>query len=548
MTKRRIPRRAEHDLGQQNLGLLRYLYRGDSGFVHLQSRPYDRWAEENSKPVPPTLVVGKRRYTGSFPLEIVHDFDSLLPEVRELLTSQLRPDGRASINTAYFPKPYVNQNDFYRLNAVWVDLDCRELEYDEALARLQRLVADKVLPPFSIIMDTGNGLHVFWLLRGDEKDLELPPRAHRRNRTLQADLNRALVARVQVAQPELQPDPSPISVTTHTRVPGSVNTRTNSPVVLTLNVTRKGLPPSYTMDWLRGFLNVPERDSTRRAPGARRPDGTPPDPKKLRGHVRRFEVLLEELELLRAARGGFSGADTRKPKKKRKRKYQLQSLKPVLPPGVPGNVEPEEQPIGDKVHADLPAGSASTSGRIHGHRRRAVYLLALCMKKLKHTPEDIYRAAAQLARECHPPLPQSEAVTAAKSGMTTRSTPPKNVTIAESLGVTLEEANALHLEKIRPDFEPLPVTAGRAKKRKQDGLAALRQLVQKYGPVLPFSHDSLRQELQARPGLNVSRGTIGHWLAEVGAQVAGHRGKYKQPSQQTDLADLLGGTGDGPVN
>ena len=547
MAKRRLPRRAGPDVGQQNLGLLRFLLRGETGFVHLMSTPGARYGDD-IEPSPVTMTIGKRRWRGAYPLEIVRNFDSLFPEVREHLTLQVRPDGRASINTAYFPKPNPNKEGFYRLNAVWLDLDCRELAYKEAFARVARLVADDVLPPFSIVTNTGNGLHVLWGLRGDEKEPELPPRAYRQNRTLQVDINRALVERVRAVQPELQPDPSPVHVTTHTRVPGSRNSRTNSQVVMTVNITSDGLPPYYTLDELREFLNVPVRESTRRAPGTRRPDGTPPDPKKLRGHVRRFEVLLEELEALRAHRGGFSGADTRKPKKKRKKKYQLQSLKPALPPGLPGNVEPEEQPRGDTTHATLPADSVSTSRGIHGHRRRAVYLLALCMKKLKHAPEDIYRAAAQLARECHPPLPQSEAVTAAKSGMTTRSTPPKNVTIAESLGVTLEEANALHLEKIRPDFEPLPVTAGRAKKRKQDGLAALRQLVQKYGPVLPFSHDSLRQELQARPGLNVSRGTIGHWLAEVGAQVAGHRGKYKQPSQQTDLADLLGGTGDGPVN
>ena len=386
MTKRRLPRRAGPDVGQQNLGLLRYLHRGDTGYVHLQSTPGYRY--DDDKPIPATLTIGKRRLRGSLPVEILHNFDSLLPEIREHLTGQLQPNGRASINTAYFPKPFVDSDDFYRLNAAWVDLDCRELEYDEAFARVARMVADKALPPFSMIMDTGNGLHVFWLLRGDEKAPELPPRAHRKNRTLQVDINRALVERVQAVQPELQPDSQPVHVTTHTRVPGSVNTRTNSPVVMTLNVTRDGLPPCYTLDWLRGFLNVPERESIRREPGARRPDGTPPDPKKLRGHVRRFEVLLEELELLRAARGGFSGADTRKPKKQRKRnKYQLKSLKPALSSGEPRNVEPAEQPSDDAPRAGLPAGSASTSGRIHGHRRHAVYLLALCMNCLLYTSD-----------------------------------------------------------------------------------------------------------------------------------------------------------------
>ena len=514
--------------------------------MHLMSTPGARYGDD-VEPSPVTMMIGKRRYRGAYPLEILRNFDSLLPEVREHLTLQLRPDGRASINTAYFPKPNPNKEGFYRLNAVWLDLDCRELEYKKAFARVACLVADDVLPPFSIVTDTGNGLHVFWLLWGDEKEPDSPPRAHRQNRTLQVDINRALVERVRAVQPELRPDPSPVHVTTHTRVPGSLNSRRNSQVVMTVNITSDGLPPYYTLDELRESLNVPVRESTRRAPGARRPDGTPPDPIKLRAHQRRFEVLLHELEALRSHRGGFSGGDARKPKPKKRKRLHLNSLNHALAAGVPRTVEPEEQPSGDTAHATLPAGSVSTSGRIHGHRRHAVYLMATFMKKLKRAPEDIYRAAEQLARGCRPPLPQSEAIAAAKSGMAPRGKPPRNTTIAELLGVTVEEANFLGLVSIKPHFESKAATSAGMKGRKLMGLAVLQQLVQKYGPTLPYSFESLQQELQTQHGLNVSRGTIGHWLAEVGAQVAQHRGKYKQPSQQTDLL-ALPGSDDGPVN
>ena len=485
MTKRRLPRQKP----KQDLSLLALLHRGDTGYVHLQSQPGARYGIEDSRPVPATLTYRNHRYEGSIPVEILHAWHSLLPEIREHLMGQVLVDGRASVHTVYRPKRWPTKDDYQRLNAAMLDLDCRELEYEEAFARVARLVADKVLPPFSIVTNTGNGLHVFWLLRGDENRPDMPPRAGSRNRTVLVDLNRALVERVRAVQPELQPDEQPLYVTTHTRVPGSVNTRTNSTVVMTLNLTREGLPPFYTLDGLREFLNVPVRESSRRA-RAGRPDGTLPNPVKQRAHRARYEQLLLELELIGRSRNGFS----------------------------------------------------------EGHRRHAVYLLATFMHRSGYAAPAIYKAAEQLGSECRPRLDRSEAAAQAKSGMDPRRRPPRNTTIAEKLGVTLDEANDQNLQKIRPDFEALPATAGGTKGRKIMGVAVLQQLVQRHGPVLPFTYESLRLELQARHGLNPSRGTVQNWLAAAGAQVAGHRGKYKQPSQQTDLADLLGGTGDGPVN
>jgi hypothetical protein len=487
MAKRRLTRRQEVQPDLPDLGALKILHRAHDGFVHLQAYPLGRrFGQEGDPPVPVRVTIGNT-YTGSVPVSVLHEWATWLPQVRESLLRQLLIDGYAGVNTAYSPKPWPGSDDFRRLNAALVDCDCYDLEYEQAFARVAQLVADRHLPNFSLVMNTGHGLHVFWLLHGDDERPHLPPRSRARNRALLVDINRALIDRVTAAAPELRPDPGATAVTTHTRVPGSRNTRANATVAMTLNIGHDGTPPTYTLDDLRQFLQLPERVALAR-PRRQLGEGDEqrvPDERKVKGHRARWQGLLHELELLGRHRRGFE----------------------------------------------------------KGTRRKAVCYLATFMARLGHPEADVLRAAEQLGRECRPRMPESEARSQARSGMKRTRKFPRNTTIADDLRVDMAEADLLQLRKLRPDYEP-PSIAGRFQTRRDHAVYLFKQLIAQHGQRLPMTYEALHQHLVMN-GVQAARGSVQNWLRKAGGSVVQARGPYKQASKQQAI-DLDEGSSEPP--
>lgn len=484
MASKRLTRRQEVQPVLPDLGALKILHRARDGYVHLQAYPLGRrLGQEGDPPVPVRVTIGNTQtYTGTVPVSVLHEWATWLPQVREPLLRQLLIDGYAGVNTAYSPKPWPSSDDFRRLNAAMLDCDCYDLDYEQAFARVAQLVADRHLPTFSLVMNTGHGLHVFWLLHGDDERPDLPPRSYARNRALLVDINRAMVDRVTAAAPDLRPDPGAGAITTHTRVPGSHNSRANATVAMTLNIGHDGTPPSYTLDDLRRVLQLPERVALARprrqlgeGEGAQRQR----DERKVKGHRARWQGLLHELELLGRHRRGFE----------------------------------------------------------KGTRRAAIYFLATFMTRLGHPEADVLRAAEQLGRECRPRVPESEARSQARSGLKRTRKFPRNTTVAEALRVDLAEADLLQLRKLRPDYQP-PSVAGRFQTRRDHAVYLFKQLIAQHGPRLPMTYEALHQHLVMN-GVQAARGSVQNWLKLAGGSVVQARGPYKQPSQQQaiDLDD-----------
>lgn len=153
---------------------------------------------------------------------------------------QQAPCRANKVATASFmdvPNCYVSMNTFWRksnmpfwigrdephvkrLNAVYVDIDCYNLglSKDYVLMRLQDDHIDKTIPPPTFVVDSGQGLYLIWKLRNEDC------RALSRWRAVQEYLVHTLI--------ELGADKNCVDASRVLRVPGTINSKSNSHVTV----------------------------------------------------------------------------------------------------------------------------------------------------------------------------------------------------------------------------------------------------------------------------------------------------------------------------
>lgn len=445
----------------------RVFHPGTKGYVHMQYDPVGSTSIDIGVKVRNPVEVGpwpgsNRYYVGSIPTALFHQIETWIPELREQLLGQLEYDAELGINTLFRPKPYPTKHDYRQLGAVWVDCDCEDLDYFEAVEKVYALQAREIVPPISVIANTGRGIHVYWLLRGGEDDPELPPRGYARNCEMLVRLNREIVRRVKKTFSELEADVNAVWVTTHQRIAGSINTKTGAEVSYTVNVDDKGNPPRYTLGQLLEHFELEARPTEYAKTKA---SGRTKQPQKKSGWITRHAEPLAELQLLRGYRESLRGFG-------------------------------------------------------QGTRRHVCYYMATLMRACGYPRSEIEREVLAVATRCDPPLPRDEAVTSFRSAMARKGDPPANVTIAETLGVTVELAELLGLKKIRPDFQAKPTTrTGKETPNRESRHTFLRQLAETHGNPLPFSYDDLLAQL-ADAGMTPARGTVYNDVKLLGLRVA----------------------------
>lgn len=315
---------------------------------------------------------------------------SNLQEWFEQNSIELTHDAFFSIND--FFRPGTHQASALRsLNAVYLDLDCRDLPKDIALPMIAEAQERGVIPPYSLLQ-RGGGLWLFWLLR-DEADPTVSPRAWPNMRQMAIDVMAELYRRVKTAYPDLAPDPASINNTKLARVEGSWNSRSVTPVRYTLNLDANMRVIRYTLPELAQMLGLeaaPKRTrysaTSAASPAARHPN-------RRKGRASMFRGRLNELRRIEAARGGFR----------------------------------------------------------EGCRNAAAYVLALTMQGLGAPEQQIRAAVHDLGASCLPTLSKSECEAKVRAAIDH----PKrlrNASIAALLRVTTEEAERLELKKLRPDY------------------------------------------------------------------------------------------------
>jgi len=214
---------------------------------------------------------------------------------REFLVSR-----RPELNE-FLPRSQRKTKYVYTLSACFADLDIYNvgLNYDQGVAELFRMKAEGLIPAPSIIASSGRGMYVYWMLRHRD-DPFYPPRANGKLMGLWGRVQRAIDQRLSHLGSDSQVAGNAAGVL---RIPGSVNTKSNTPVRWT--VSGEGdLPWLYTLDELAPEfgLKVPAKQSRGQAALEAVPVNKA---NKRRGSRGAWFKAYRQFEALRDFRGGF---------------------------------------------------------------------------------------------------------------------------------------------------------------------------------------------------------------------------------------------------
>jgi hypothetical protein len=377
------------------------------------------------------------------------------------------------------------------LTCCWVDLDHGHtngeepaLSHAQASAEVARLVEAKRLPPVSLLLDSGRGTWLFWLLRADpgaDGEDRLGVKARKRNQEVVRSINRAIVEVIDSDVPALRPDyAAGQRMSVGPRVNGSRNSAAGR---LAQYIAPIDPPPRYTLGELEIFFELAQKPARRRSSGRSRSEGQ--DPQAIRSAKARYQRPLEELQRLGRFRGGFR----------------------------------------------------------EGHRHLAILYFTLLLEGLRRcapaelsesdAEERSYRFAAECCEQglgfdgsghAEGALRSAEAADSALLQV-------KNETIRWSLSVTREEADRLSLKSLHPDWAPKAAASepGVRDRRRAQRWALLRDLADEHGVVerdgwtrLPFTEREIRLRLKAA-GCDCARQTVRGDLAalQVRSRAAG---------------------------
>jgi hypothetical protein len=362
----------------------------------------------------------------------VSDLDTMFPAVRDHLVRDAyvsiqgmhRPGRGQSRLIPELPSSQFTKKTTSAINAVFADLDFPAKGLDfwrDVLPAVGVLVHRRILPPYSVVADSGHGAWLFWILRSED-DPTKPVKADWNTRAAHYLLQQAVTKRLV----DLGVDTAAIDLARSTRVPGSQNTKTGREV--RWNVSAEGgRVLSYTMRELADALGV----------NLRLVEATPAIPAPV-----------------------------------------LRLRKPV-DPALTARGQAGWRAVWTFILADLERLSQLRGGFQKGTRNNAALATAICLKKLKTSDPEIMARLLELGSRCRPPLLESElrdAIASAKKSGPLRAGRPlglKYETLAIRLAITLAEAELLeHLPAAHA--APEPTRADRVQERRVAILRACR--------------------------------------------------------------------------
>ena len=274
--------------------------------------------EQNSPQLPPILELHRHKdgYI-SFALKDDDDFrpkyavlaselEKYFPEFRD----QLIKDSHVSINAGYriarrldrtgaVGVPAHRTDNLKYLCACYSDLDFykRGLTFGAAFGTVIDYQDQKKIPPASIIVRSGRGLWLMWLLR-DPKKPECPQAAFPEKIDLYLRVERAIAQWMG----ELAADAAATCAARYVRIPGSFHTGGEEFVRWWPQLKVNGERYTYTLDQLAGHFGLPAtlpRPLRKAFTECARPN------KRASGHRMLAFYRLRELRLLESQRGGF---------------------------------------------------------------------------------------------------------------------------------------------------------------------------------------------------------------------------------------------------
>jgi Primase C terminal 1 (PriCT-1) len=210
--------------------------------------------------------------TDGFVAFAVGDEDGLFPKIAIRSDSlaehvpQLLRDSYISINQAFRVKRFNNKHrnsgipchrtDTLRyLCAAYADLDFYRigLVADDVIARLAELKNEGVIPGPSLLVSSGRGMWVLWLLR-DENDPEHPARIWKQG--LQLKQHKEVQAALHNRLAHVGADNNASNAVRYIRIPGSLNTKSETVVSWEIQVDENCQLPRYTLAQLKERLGI----------------------------------------------------------------------------------------------------------------------------------------------------------------------------------------------------------------------------------------------------------------------------------------------------
>ncbi len=198
----------------------------------------------------------------------VSDLSVQLPQIAPILSE----DGYFTVNS--FEKPIVKDlgKDLFTisewhqvkqasfLNSCVADLDVgrprdrnfsRRQSWEEALLKIIAMTEENRLPKASIIVKTGRGLNILWLLR-DEKIENSPPMVSPEKLKLYREVNVAIINRLS----DMGADKLANTESKLLRIPNTIHTLADKKVKYVILKGIDGNCPYYTLDELAVFFNT----------------------------------------------------------------------------------------------------------------------------------------------------------------------------------------------------------------------------------------------------------------------------------------------------
>lgn len=237
-----------------------------------------------------------------------------LKEDAEHMTALLETDAYAAINGFWTDSSYRNTSVFkangkellkpmrrkqhlHYINAVFIDIDCHNkgITPGQAIGSLIDAQDAKLVPQISIITKSGRGVWAFWLLADGR-----PEHSH-----LGVRATRVAIPWAEAIQRELQSrfahlgaDAQSTDLCRVTRIPGSINSKSESRVEYWIRKDSDGKVASYTLEQFGAFMGI-DKPTFARPTGKLLANGLDP---KVIGRLR-WEQDLERMTQLFKYRG-----------------------------------------------------------------------------------------------------------------------------------------------------------------------------------------------------------------------------------------------------
>jgi hypothetical protein len=303
------------------------------------------------------------------------------------------------------------------LCACYADIDyyTKGLSFDLALAAIRELHAAGAIPHPSVIVDSGRGMWLLWLLR-DPRNAE---HAHlgawcdnpRNHVQLYRSVQRVIIERLRHIGCDAQGN----DAARHIRVPGSLHTGSESIVRWWWQCDAEGRRYIYTLRGMAVLMRIAIEPKPRRSSTPIPSSDRKTAPKRRNGAIQQNRNLLSAFVALIEARGG---------------------------------------------------------GFSSGCRNHAIFVFALLLKKNRFTRSEALTRVIDVGRRCRPVLPASECEATVKSAFRGKYRTRGFASIADLFEITPEEADVMsrHTRSRFPHatrFGPIPDCARGVSRRTQ---------------------------------------------------------------------------------